>query len=94
MNNSAFDFDQWAALARMDMAKFEQRRKAALDALCERIGGKDLPYIAAVRRQIEAEHANSMASAAVSAQPAKSAVASYVTGSVPYTAGRTGKVRE
>lgn len=56
MNNTGFDFDQWVALARMDMAKFEQRRLAALDAECERMGGKDQPHVAAIYGRIRSEH--------------------------------------
>lgn len=55
MSATAFDFDQWAALAKVDMAEFERQRVAALDAVCERMGGKELPRLAAVRWRIEAE---------------------------------------
>lgn len=87
MRTTEFDFDQWAALARMDMAKFEQRRQAALDAAFERIGGKDMPHVTAVRKIIEAGHGLGIAHAAPSsssAEPATGTASRYVAGTVQY----------
>ena len=55
MSTLAFDFDRWAALARTDVDEFERCRLAALDDVCNSMGGKDQPHIAAMCWRIEAE---------------------------------------
>lgn len=52
---SAFDFDEWMALASADPAEFERRRDELVDRTCEMLGGKDVPYIAGILCRIELE---------------------------------------
>ncbi len=54
-----FDFDEWAGLAQRDPAEFERRRDLAVDACCERLGGRDKPTLSGIRWRIDQERKRS-----------------------------------